>query len=154
MSNKKYYLTKEGLERIKKEQEELKAKRREKLKEEAPETTHTEDPDPEYLTFRKDLAVLEEKITKVESVLRNAEIIKSPSKDCKDIQLGAEVVIEANGQEDKFILVGTMEADPIFGKISDESPVGRALLGKKEGEEVRVSSKIEVIYKIKKVSYQ
>ncbi len=154
MSNKKYYLTKEGLERIKKEYEELKTKRREKLKEDAPEATHTEDPDPEYLTFRKDLAVLEEKIAKVEDVLRNVEIIKSPSKKCKDIRLGAEVVIEANGQEDKFILVGTMEADPIFGKISDESPVGRALLGKKEGEEVKVSSKIEVIYKIKKVSYQ
>ncbi len=153
MSDKKYYLTEDGLKKINYQHEELKKQRKEKLKIEAPEVVYSEDVDPEYLTFRKDLNILEEKILKLEEVLRNAEIIKPPSKGCKEIRLGAEIVLDAKEKEDKVILVGTMEADPVLGKISDESPVGRALLGKKEGEEVIISSSVQKVYKIKKVSY-
>ncbi len=154
MEKKKYYLTKEGLNRIRKEYEDLKEKRREKLKNEAPEVFHSEDVNPEYLTFRRDLGILEEKISKMEEVLNNVEIISSPEEGCKEVKLGARVTIEAGGQEDEFHLVGTMEADPNLGKISNESPVGRALMGRKEGEEVPVSSPIKTVYKIKKVRYQ
>lgn len=153
MSEKKYYLTEEGLEKIKKEYEELKKKRKEKLRLDAPETFHSEDVNPEYLNFRKDLNILEEKISKLEDVIRGGQIIKSPTKKCEKIDLGAEVTVEVKGQEDKFVLVGTMEADPALGKISNESPVGRALVGHKEGDKVTVSSPIQTVYKIKKVSY-
>lgn len=154
MKEKKYYLTEYGLERVKKEYGTLKEERRKKLKNETPEVFHSEDVNPEYLAFRRELGILEEKIVKMEEVLRNAEVIKNPGKNCKEVQLGAHITVEAGGQEDEFLLVGTMEADPNNGKISNESPVGGALLGRKEGDEVTVSSTTKVVYKIKKVSYK
>ncbi len=154
MEEKRYYLTKEGLERIKKEYEEMKRQRRDKLKKESPEILHSEDVNPEYLAFRRDLAILEENISKMEKVLRNAELIEPPKKECKDIRLGALITMETNGRVEEFTLVGTMEADPNIGKISDESPIGKALLGKKEGEEVTISSSFTTVYKIKKVCYK
>ncbi len=139
---------------MKKEHEELKKQRKEKLKMEAPEVSHSEDVDQEYLTFRKDLGLLEGKIMKMEEIVRNAEIIKPPPKGCKEVRLGAEVILDDKGKESKVILVGTVEADPILGKISDESPLGRAFLGKKEGEEVTVCFSVQKVYKIKKVVYR
>jgi len=146
-------LTKDGFEKVKKEYEELRVKKKEKLKN-TPEALHSEELNPEYLAFRRELGLLEEKIAKLDEVLRNTEIIKSSSKNCKEVKLGAKVTIEAGGQEDEFVVVGTMEADPVLGRISDESPVGKALLGAKEGDEITVSSKIQVVYKIKKVRYK
>jgi transcription elongation factor GreA len=152
MNEKKYYLTKEGFEKIKKEHEELKKQRKEKLRIDAPEAFHSEEVDPEYLSFQKELSDLEERITKLEDALRGAEII-SPLLDCKEIRLGAEVVIDIKGKEDKIILVGTLEADPEKGKISNESPVGKALFGRREGDVVTISSSKSITYKIKKISY-
>ena len=153
MTSNKHYLTKEGLEKAKQEYEALKKERKEKLRNEAPEALHSEDVNPEYISFQKDMSVLEKKITKLEEVIRDVEIIESYREDCKEVCLGAEVTVDVCGQEDKFILVGTMEADPSMGRISNESPVGKALLGKKEGEAVTVSSPVKTLYKIKKVTY-
>ncbi len=152
MTNKKYYLTKEGIEKLKDEHEELRKQLKKKLKEEAPGVFRSDDINPEYITFRKDLSVLEEKISKLEEVLRNAEIVKNNSKTRKDADIGARIIVESEGYEDEFILVGTMEADPAMGKISVESPVGKALMGSKEGEEVVIPSNKKVVYKIKKIS--
>ncbi len=153
MSNNKQYLTKDGLEKARQEYEALRKERKEKLRNEAPEALHSEDVNPEYISFQKDMSVLNKKIAKLEDVIRNVEIIDSHDKDCKEVCLGAEVTVDVGGQEDKLTLVGTMEADPSVGKISNESPVGKALLGKKEGESVTVSSPIKTLYKIKKVTY-
>ncbi len=153
MSDKKYYLTKDGLEKIRKEYEELKKQRKEKLRVEAPEMSHSEDVDSEYLNFKKDLSFLEERMVKLEEAMRSAEMIESPLISCKEVRLGAEVVIDIKGKEDKITLVGTMEADPGSGKISNESPVGKALFGRREGDLVIISSERSVVYKIKKISY-
>lgn len=153
MNDKKYYLTKDGLEKIKKEYKELKEQRKEKLRFEAPEMSYSEDTDSEYLNFKKDLNLLEERILKLEEAMRSAEIIEAPLTDCKEVRLGAEVVIDVQGKEEKIILVGTMEADPGSGKISNESPIGKALFGHKEGDSVAVNSGKNAVYKIKKISY-
>ncbi len=153
MSDKKYYLTKDGLEKIKKEHEELKKQRKEKLKFEAPEMSHSEDADSEYLNFKKDMSLLEERILKLEEAIRSAEMIETPLMNCKEVRLGAEVIIDIKGKEEKILLVGTMESDPISGKISNESPVGKALYGRKEGDFVTISSERSIVYKIKKISY-
>ncbi len=153
MKNKNYHLTEEGLERTRKELERLKRFRKKKVKYGAPQCFHSEDVDPEYLNFRKDMSFLDSKIAKLEEVVKNAEIISPPKGKRKEVCLGAFVTLEANGQVDKFHIVGTMEADPAMDKISNESLVGKALMGAKEGDEVTVSSKIEVTYKIKKISY-
>ena len=150
--NKKYYLTEEGLEKIKKELKELKKERREETKGEIPDVLQSEDLNPEYLDFRQRVEFLEKRIAKLEKVIKNTEII-TPPEDETVVKLGAKVVIEADGQEDEFTIVGSLEADPAEGKISDESLVGKKLIGKKEGEKVKVSSKVETIYKIKKIKY-
>lgn len=70
------------------------------------------------------------------------------------IDLGAMVAVEVNGQKVEFKLVGCLEADPDTGKISNESPVGKALLGHRAGEEVTLAGAGKAVYKIKAVKYQ
>ena len=70
------------------------------------------------------------------------------------IGLGAKVIVEIDHEaKDEFTIVGTLEANPALGNISNESPVGKALLGHKVGEEIIISSPIKTFYKIKKIKY-
>lgn len=155
MEDKKFYLTKQGLEKLKKEYQGLKNLKISKTKGEVPKIWHSEDLNPEYLAFQEDLSFLEIRLAELEYTLKNAELIKPPSKEKqKVINLGARVLVEIDGQKDEFEIVGTLEANPAIGKISNESPVGRALLGHKVGDAVIVSSSIQTIYKIKKIKYQ
>jgi len=151
----KFYLTKKGLERIKKEYEELKNVKISKTKGEVPKILHSGDLNPEYLSFREDLSFLEVRIAELENILKNFELIKVPPKERQNIiDLGATVTLkEKDGQINEFMIVGTLEANPSEGKISSESPVGKALLGHKIGEEVLITSPIKVVYQIKKVKY-
>ncbi len=149
---KKYYLTEEGLDKIEKELEELRQKRKEKTKGDIPDVLQSEDLNPEYLDFRQKIEFLEKRIAKLKEVVKNTQIIEVPENKDK-VQLGAKVTIEADGQEDEFMIVGSLEADPADGKISGESLVGKKLLGQEVGDEVKVASKVETIYKIKKIDY-
>ncbi len=152
---KKFYLTKEGLERIKKEYRNLRNFRLAKTKGEVPKIWQSEDLNPEYLSFQEDLSFLESRIAELEYILKNTELIKPPPKERQDIiNLGALVAVEIDGQTDEFTIVGTLEANPAIGKISNESPVGQTLLGHRVGDEVIISSPIQTVYKIKKIRYQ
>ena len=151
MSEKKFYLTKQGLENIKKEYEKLKSLRKEKVSEETPQALHSEELDTEFVAYREDMEFLEARLADIEVILKHVEIIKPKKKDVVD--LGARVKLVINNQEDEFFIVGTLEANPNLGKISNESPVGRALMGHKVGDEVKMSSPKETIYKIKSVKY-
>jgi len=154
MEKEKIYLTQKGLERIKKEYQKLLNQKKELLGTQSPQVLHSEDLDSEYLVFLQELEVLEGRIKEYERILRNCEIIKIPPKEKqKEIHLGAKVLVEVGGQEDEFEIVDSIESDPAQGKISFKSPVGSALLGKREGEEVIVSSPVKRVYKIKKVRY-
>jgi transcription elongation factor GreA len=147
-------LTKEGLERIKKEYRNLRNLRLAKTKGEAPKIFESEDLNPEYLSFQEDLSFLESRIVELEYILKNTLLIRPPAgKRQNIIDLGAKVTVEVSNQIDEFTIVGSLEADPALGKISNESPVGRALLGHRKGEEISVSSPIETIYKIRKIRY-
>lgn len=150
----KFYLTKEGLKRIKKEYQELKKLRLARTKGESPKVLESEDVNPEYIAFQEDLNLLEYRIAELEDILKNSKLIKPPSKKERDkIHLGAQVQIEVDGQTDEFTIVGTLETNPDRGKISSESPIGKALLGHKVGEKVVISSPTEVTYKIVKIKY-
>jgi transcription elongation factor GreA len=152
--SKKIYLTKEGLEGLKKEYEILKQIRLAKTKGEAPKILESEDLNPEYLAFQEDLNFLETRIAELENVFENVELIGRPRKaEAKLINLGATVRVQVDGNKDEFTIVGTLEANPSLGKISDQSPVGRALLGHRVGDEVVVSSPVKTIYKIRKIKY-
>ncbi|MBI2113372.1 MAG: GreA/GreB family elongation factor [Candidatus Wildermuthbacteria bacterium] len=152
----KYYLTKEGLEKVKKEYESLFEFKKMKTKGEVPAIWESEDVNPEYLAFQEDISLLETKLAEYENILKNFEIIQPPKAKEKrrQVGLGAKVVVQIDGNEtDEFVIVGTLEANPSLGKISTESPVGKALFGRKVYEEVAVSSPRKTIYKIKKIVY-
>ena len=95
----KFYLTKEGLAKIEKEYQDLKNLRMAKVRGESPKILHSEDLNPEYLLFQEDLNFLEARIAELEYILKNAELIKPPTKAMKNlINLGARVLVEVDGQ--------------------------------------------------------
>ena len=101
------------------------------------------------------MSFLETRISELKNILENTELIKAPPKEKQDvIWLGAAIEVEVGGQADELEIVGTLEANPSLGKISNESPVGRVLLGHRIGDEVVVSSPVKTIYRIKKIKYQ
>jgi len=107
----------------------------------------------EYSAARQDQERNENRITEIEHILANVQVITAPKNDNK-VVLGSKVKLEgANGTSKQFQVVGTVEADPLNGKISDESPIGRALLGKKVGEDVEIQTPAEkTTYKIAEIS--
>ncbi len=152
----KLYLTKKGLERFKKEYEDLKKIKAAKTKGESPKILHSEDLNQEYLSFIEDLSFIETRIAELAHILKNVELIRLPSKNKRNtIGLGATVTLEEkDGQINEFMIVGTLEANPSEGKISSNSPVGKLLLGHTKGDEVIITSPIKVFYKIKKIKYE
>ncbi|MBU0546812.1 MAG: GreA/GreB family elongation factor [Patescibacteria group bacterium] len=149
----KFYLTKKGLEKIKKEYEELRKTKLAKIRGEAPSILHSEDLNPEYLSFREDMTFLERRIVELENILKNTELIVAPS-DKNIVKIGATVTLEEkDGEVNEFMVVGTLEANPGQGKISIDSPVGRALIDQKIGSEIILNSPVRVEYKIKKIKY-
>lgn len=155
MEEKRFYLTKQKLKELEQEHESLVVFERSKtIGEEAPRVLESEDLNPEFLSFQEDMSFLRSRITELENILNNHELIKNPSGQNKNIiGLGAKVLVSIDGEKDEFLITGTLEANPSLGRISNESPVGKALMGRKVGEEVVVSSPIKTIYKIKKIKY-
>ena len=103
----------------------------------------------EYQTARQDQEKLEARISELEHILQNAQIITKPRGDSM-VQIGSTVKLKSDaGKTKEFQVVGTVEADPLNGKISDESPIGQALLGQKVGSKVEIKTPIETaFYKI------
>lgn len=94
----------------------------------------------EYSAARQDQERNEARISEIEHILANVQVITAPKSDSK-VVLGSTVVLKSKaGKTKEFQVVGTVEADPLNGKISDESPIGQALLGKKEGEDVEIKT--------------
>ncbi len=152
MNGKDYYLTKEGIKRLEEEYQRLKASRRAKIgsRDNAPEVLHSEELNPEFVHFRDDLNLMEVRIAELENIFKSVKPIK-PIKGV--VAVGAVITVTVDGQDDKLTIVEALEADPASGKISIESPVGKALLGSREGDEVLIPSPIETVYKIKKISH-
>lgn len=106
----------------------------------------------EYQSARAEQERNENRISEIENILLNTEIIQKPRGDSK-VQLGSLVKLKSDGKAKEFQVVGTVEADPLSGKISDESPIGQALLGKKEGESVEIATPNDTAtYKIVDIS--
>lgn len=103
----------------------------------------------EYQSARAEQDRHETRISEIENILQSVEIIKKPRGDSK-IQLGSIVKLKgSDGKAKEFQVVGTVEADPLNGKISDESPIGQAMLGKSVGETVQITTPTDTsAYKI------
>jgi transcription elongation factor GreA len=135
---KLYRLTREGVEELQAELETLTAKRpgiADAIKTARELGDLAEN--AEYQSARAEQDRNETRISEIENILLNVEIIKRPRGDSK-VQLGSRFKIKNDGKTKEFQVVGTVEADPLNGKISDESPIGQALLGKKDGESVEI----------------
>lgn len=106
----------------------------------------------EYQSARADQERNEARISELENIVQNAEIIRKPRGDSK-VQLGSTVKLKGTGKSKEFQVVGTVEADPLSGKISDESPIGQAMLGKKVGDTVEITTPTDThAYKIASIS--
>jgi transcription elongation factor GreA len=156
MDEKVFFVTKSKLQELEKEYKELiDSERLKTTREEAPKIFESEDINPEFLSFQEDMGFLRSRIDEIKNVLDHHQLIKSPCKEkAHFVDLGAKIKVDINGQKDEFIIVGTLEANPVLRKISNESPVGRALLGHKVGDEVVVDSPVKTIYKIKNIKYE
>ncbi len=149
---KKIHLTKEGYEKLKKEYEELKNVKRPAAVERLQKARSMGDlsENSEYTAAREELNFIDGRIAELEAVLNQAEIVEKEKGE--GVQLGDKVLLEVEGKELGILLVGEFEADPMKNKFSIDSPLGQALIGRKEGEEVKVSTPAgEKIYKVKKV---
>lgn len=147
---KSFLLTKDGIAELQGELRELIASRAdvaEKIKTAREFGDLAEN--AEYQSARQDQEKLEARISEVEHILSNAEIITKPNGDAI-VQIGSTVKLKNDaGKTKEFQVVGTVEADPLNGKISDESPIGQALLGQKEGSKVEIKTPAETtFYKI------
>ena len=143
MTLNKFYVTKEGLGRVESEYERLRDFKRQKTMGETPSILHSEEPNPEYLAFQEDMSLLDARLAEYENILQNTELIKRPQGEKqKEVGIGATVILEMDGENDEFTIVGTLEADPSQKKISHDSPLGKGLLGAKVGDFVKVKASV------------
>ena len=135
-------LTQEGYDKIVAEHEELVSVRRKEVSERLKEAISYGDlsENAEYDSAKDEQAELEERIVKLENMIRTAKIIdeKDMSNDFVGVGLKVEIKDVDSGEKMEFTIVGSTEADPFAGKISNESLVGQHLLGKKKGEVVEI----------------
>ncbi len=143
LEEKKFYLTKEGIIKLKAEYQHLKKMKSTKTEGEPPRVWHSEDLNPEYLSFQEDMPFLETRLVELNNIFKNYQLIRLPLKTKRNIvDLGATVLIELNGQMEEFTIVGSLEADASNNRISNESPVGKSLIGKSVGETIKIVTPI------------
>ena len=138
--DKKFILTRQGLVSLKSEYDELTKVKRTQITKRIQTAREFGDlsENSEYDAAKEEQSLLETRITQLEDVLKRAQIIE-PVKKADFVVIGSTVVVEMNDEVHKFSIVGSMEADPAENKISNESPVGKALLGLQVGETIEVS---------------
>lgn len=139
---KVFPMTKEGKEKLEQELEMLKTVKRKEVVERIKIARSFGDlsENSEYDSAKEEQAFVEGRITTLENMIRNAKIIEESLSDSDTVTLGKSVTfIELpNGDEETYSIVGSAEADPFEGKISNDSPIAKSLLGKKIGDEVVV----------------
>ena len=142
MPDDRTYLTAEGAARLRKELDELKGPRRLEMAERLRKAVRQGDlsENADYISAKEQQAFLEGRIMELESVLRHATIVeqRGPS---ERVEIGNTVVVlEQDDTQTTFQIVGAKEANPRAGKISHESPIGKALLGKKVGQSAEATT--------------
>lgn len=147
---KQFHMTKDGIKELQDELNSLVARRSdiaEAIKTAREQGDLTEN--AEYHAAKEDQERTEARISELEHILANTEVISKPRGNNK-VRLGSSVKLKSNtGKPKEFQVVGTVEADPLEGKISDESPIGRELIGKNVGDSVEITTSSETItYKI------
>ena len=137
--NKKVLLTEEGLKKLQDELKVLKEERRKEVIERIQEAVSHGDlsENADYAQAKEEQAFIEGRIQELEDMVKNAEII-AHNGNHQAVSVGSTVSLKINGNTVKYTIVGSNEANPAAGKISNESLVGRSLLGAKVGQKVKV----------------
>ena len=142
MADKNVFITVDGLKKLEEELETLKTVRRKEVAERIKQALAFGDisENSEYDEAKNEQAQLEERIVKLENMLRNAKVIDDDDIKTDVVTIGSKVLLKdlEYDEEIEYTIVGVAESDPYEGKISNESPVGRALLGSKKGDTVEV----------------
>jgi transcription elongation factor GreA len=143
------FLTREGFQKLQDELDTLRTTKREEIAtrlHEAIEGGELLD-NAELEAAKNEQAFVEGRIKELEILLATARVVDEKVARVETIQVGSKVTIQMEGQKEKqeYTMVGAAEADPINGKISNESPIGKALLNKKEGDKVQVETPAGVL---------
>ena len=149
-TNNQIQVTKEGLENLKSEHDELTNTKRPKLVDRLAHARSQGDlsENSDYQNARDELEFLDGRISELDIVLKHAVVVKSYGKKGQ-ISFGTKVTLQWNGKKQEFHIVGEWEADPAEQKISHTSPLGQSLIGKKVGENVQVEAPAgKITYKI------
>lgn len=138
-NSKGFYLTKDGIEKLKIELDDLINNQRRVVARELKEAKEQGDlsENASWDAAKDHQSFIEGRIAELEHILKNAVVIEAPKLNSK-IGLGSTVHLEVEEGKQIYTIVGSTEADPTAGKISNESPIGKALLGKTKGEEIEI----------------
>lgn len=153
-NNNKMYLTKDGLKKLQNEYNELITSKRKEIAEKIASARELGDlsENSAWQQARTEQSFLEGRILELEEIFKNVEIIEKKHSQGV-ISLGSKVVVHIDGDEEEFHIVGAPEANPKQKKISHESPLGKALVGRKVGDVVEIEAPIgKIKYKIIKIT--
>lgn len=147
------YISPEGLEKLKRELEQMKtvARREIAARLESAKALGDLSENAEYQEAKEAQSLNEARILELEEMLRDVVVIQKPS-HTSTVQIGSTIEVESDHGQETFTIVGSEEADPILGKISNESPMGRSFLGRSAGEAVAIKTPRGTdTYKVRKI---
>lgn len=153
MKETEIYITKKGLEELKQELNELVNIKRPKILNEIKTTRDLGDlsENAGYHAAKEQQTFMESRINQIEEIIKNA-VVKDENKGGK-IDIGSNVTLQSEGKTHNYSIVGSSESNPVEGKISYQSPIGSVLMGKKQGDSIKVETPMGITnYKIVKVS--
>lgn len=151
MSENHTYLTDAGHKKLKEELAHLKKVKRPEIAERIKQAKDYGDlsENAEYADAREEQSFVEGRILELENALKNVTVVSGVDSDPDTVNIGDTVTVERDGATSTYTIVGSKEADPAIGKISNESPIGRALLNRRKGDQVEVKTpKGKVVWKI------
>lgn len=138
--HKSTFLTHEGFARLQNELHELKTVKRKEIALRIQEAKELGDlsENAEYVEAKNEQSFIEGRVVELESILKNAQIIEPTAAQHDVVQVGSRIRVKNGQEEQEYVIVGSSEADPAAGKISNESPLGAAFIGRKIGDVVAI----------------
>ncbi|MFC1663225.1 transcription elongation factor GreA [Patescibacteria group bacterium] len=140
MEDEQTYLTKEGFEKLNKELNDLKTVKRKEVAKRIYEAKELGDlsENAEYAEAKNEQSFIEGRIIELENILKTATLIDNNKQKKDSVMVGSTIIIKTDEGEKTYIIVGSNEANPLEGKISNVSPLGKAFIGKKLGESIDI----------------
>ncbi len=140
MTDNNTFITQQGLVKLKEELQNLKTNKRKEISERIQEAKELGDlsENAEYVEAKNEQAFIEGRIQEIESIIKQATVIKEDETSSDKVEVGCKIKIKNEKNIIEYYIVGSNEADPAKGRISNESPIGRAFLGKKIGDTIEI----------------